>query len=107
MCLFFFSGRQLTCNILNATIKGLKNERYKFKCITDAILHLVNKTRSSTDQLNKCHQDKDSNNTEKNILELLCLVNNLINASTKVNERIRIRYEFIGLKLNEIFKTLK
>ena len=37
------------------------------------------------------------------LLELLVLINNLINEAKKLNERIRIRHQFIGLKLNDLF----
>jgi hypothetical protein len=37
------------------------------------------------------------------LLELLVLINNLINEAKKLNERIRIRHQFIGLKLYDLF----
>ncbi len=41
------------------------------------------------------------------ILNTLILINNLINEQKKLHERIRIRGEFDGLKLNELFKDIR
>ena len=50
--------------------------------------------------------NKNDADNKKLMLEILTLINNLIYGSKKVHERIRIRYEFIGLKLNDLFKTI-
>jgi hypothetical protein len=41
------------------------------------------------------------------ILNTLILVNNLIDQPKKLHERIRIRSEFLALKLDEIFKDIR
>ena len=47
------------------------------------------------------------NKREEYISDILKLINSLINESKQVHERIRIRYEFIGLKLMDFFKNIE
>ena len=65
-------------------------------------------TNKNTDQKHSGFFDSlDPSEKEKFVLDLLTLINNLILACQKVSERIRIRYEFIGLKLMELFKSTR
>ena len=44
---------------------------------------------------------------EEFIYDILKLINNLINEVKQAHERIRIRYEFIGLKIMDFFKNIE
>jgi len=75
--------------------KLCKNERYKFKCIIDTISNLVQLDQESLLK------------HENQILDLLILVNNLTSTSKNVNERIRTRCDFMGLRINENLKAIR
>lgn len=84
--------------------KIIKKERYKFKCITEKLKNILNRAKLDVDD---DAASDESLTHEKSILQLLILINNLINETKHVHERIRIRYEFIGLNLNDLFKAIR
>jgi hypothetical protein len=64
-------------------------------------------THASTKTHAQVQNDANIYFSEKLILNTLILVNNLINQPKKLHERIRIRSEFLALKLDEIFKDIR
>lgn len=64
-------------------------------------------THASTKTSTQVQSDANLCYSEKLILNTLCLINNLINEPKKLCDRIRIRSEFLGLKLHEIFKEIR
>lgn len=84
--------------------QSINNERYRFKIIIDSILNCLNATSTSTQAK---LTTSEIATYEKHILNALIFVNNIINEAKSLHERIRIRYEFLGLKLNDVFHKIR
>ena len=64
-------------------------------------------THASIKTHSQLQTDANISYSEKLILSTLTLINNLINEPKKLHERIRVRSEFLALKLDEVFKDIR
>ena len=82
-------------------------ERFRFKCLTDT-LHYLNLNKIQQQQQNQSYYSSLTQlKREEFIYDILKLINNLINEVKQAHERIRIRYEFICLKIMDFFKNIE
>jgi hypothetical protein len=99
---FTFSSSFKTFSLTMTFSQSISNERYRFKVIVDFILTCLNATSTQA----KLAANEIST-YEKHILNALILVNDIINEAKSLHERIRIRYEFLGLKLNDVLHKIR
>ena len=97
LCVHSTDGYEKTIKIFDL-YKSLSNERHRFKCVIDTIRFAIANSANA--------DSKSIANNEKMIINCLMFINNLINQTKLLHERIRIRYEFLGLKLDDIFHKL-
>ena len=77
----------------------MNKERFRFKCLTDTLNYLNSNKIQQQQQNHSYYSSLTQFKREEIICDILRLINNLINQVKQAHERIRIRYEFIGLKI--------
>ena len=88
-------------------LKRASNQSSRFKCITQSLHLLCKNTFPSRDEMSSNYYvDLDFASKEVYVCDLLKLINNLIKETKAIPDRMRIRYEFINMKLIELFKAI-